>query len=147
MKTSASRKLPPWLWLLLALFCFRVLAQWLQSTFSFVFLPPFAAWHSGALPYGVLLLSQLLIIVVMSLVCFKFTQGRVIASRNTGIMLLVFGAIYFLVMLGRLILGLFVLPEHSWFGQILPAVFHLVLAFFVVLVGRFHYSHSGRTMQ
>ena len=124
-----------------------MLAQLLQLKFSFDFLPSFSAWHSGALPYGVLLLSQLLIIVVMILVCIKFTQDRVVASRNAGIVLLVFGAIYFLVMLGRLLLGLLVLPEHSWFGQVLPAVFHLVLAFYAVLVGHYHYSHAGRTMQ
>lgn len=144
---SVSKKLSPLLWLLLGLFCFRVLAQLLQSMFSFEFLPPFAAWHSAALPYSVLLLSQVLIIVVMTHVCIKFTQGRVVATRKPGILLLVFGAIYFLAMLGRLLLGLLVLPDHDWFGQILPAVFHIVLALFVLLLGHFHYSHYDSTMQ
>lgn len=142
-----SKKFAPWLWLLLGLFCFRVLAQLLQSMVYFEFLPHYAAWHSGALPYGVLLLSQVLIIVVMSLVSFKFTQGRVIANRHVGMLMLVFGVIYFFAMLVRLLLGLFVMPEHSWFGQILPAMFHLVLALFVLLVGYFHYSNTDSTMQ
>lgn len=147
MTAFESRKLAPWLWLLLAMFCFRVLAQLLQWRFYVEFLPPFAAWHSGALPYGVLFASQLLIIVVMSRICYSFSQGSVVARRNVGLTLLVFGAVYFLLMLGRLFLGLFVLPEHSWFGQTLPAVFHLVLAIFLLFVGHYHFSHTGRRMQ
>lgn len=104
------------------------------------YLPPFSAWHSGALPYGVLVTSQLLIIVMMVHVCYRFTLGRVVAKRKTGFMLLLIGGIYFLGMLGRLLLGLFILPGHAWFGQILPTLFHLLLALFVLLVGRFHFS-------
>ena len=59
--------------------------------------------------------------------------------RKVGLILLVLGAIYFTVMLVRLLIGLFVLPEHSWFGKTLPAVFHLVLASFVLLVGYYHF--------
>jgi hypothetical protein len=137
---TASRRFAPWLWLLLALFCLRVAAQLLQWRMSLPYLPPFSAWHSGALPYGILVTSQLLIILMMVHVCYRFTLGRVAANHKTGLLLLVIGGIYFLGMLGRLLLGLLLLPEHAWFGATLPALFHLVLALFVLLVGRFHFS-------
>jgi hypothetical protein len=140
--TLASKPLAPWLWLLLTVFCFRVVAQLLQWLLTVPFLPPFAAWHSGALPYGVLVATQILIIALMARVCYRFSRGHVQANHRLGAMLLLLGAIYFLGMLARLLVGLFVLPEHGWFGQILPAVFHLVLALFVLLVGRFHYAHG-----
>lgn len=135
------------MWLLLALFCFRVFAQLLQWVFPSELLPPFAAWHSAALPYGVLLSSQVLIIILMVFVCTRFTRGRVTRNRLLGGVLLVTGTIYLVTMLGRLLVGLFVLPDHHWFGQFLPAVFHLVLALFVLLVGSFHSSRTGRTMR
>jgi hypothetical protein len=117
-----------------------VVAQLLQWCISLPYLPPFSAWHSGALPYGVLLTLQLLIIAMMAHLCYRFTTGRVAASHKTGLTLLVIGGIYLLGMLGRLLLGLFIVPEHAWFGATLPALFHLVLALFVLLVGRFHFS-------
>ena len=133
--------------MLLALFCFRVLVQLLQLLFPVAYLPPFAAWHSESLPYSVLLLSQLLIVILMTFVCIRFSQGRVTPNRFLGGVLLVTGTIYLVVMLVRLFIGVFVLPDHHWFGQLLPAGFHLVLAIFMLLVGSFHYSQAGSTMQ
>lgn len=142
MMNAAGKRLSTWLWLLLALFCFRVVAQLLQWQFSLSFLPAFDTWHSGALPYGVLVVSQMLIIAVMVRVCYRFSRGHVVARRRVGLTLLVIGALYFLTMLGRLGVGLFVLPDDPWFGQHLPALFHLVLASFVFLVGGFHYTQD-----
>ncbi len=135
------------LWLLLALFCLRVFAQLLQWVFPTEYLPPFAAWHSAALPYGVLLLSQVLIVILMTFVCIRFSQGRVTRNRFLGGVLLVTGTIYLVVMLVRLFIGVFVLPDHHWFGQLLPASFHLVRAVYMLLVGCFHYSRPARTMK
>ena len=139
----ARERLALWLWVLFAIFCFRVLAQLLQWQFSLSFLPSFDSWHSDSLPYGVLLMFQVFVIIVMVSVCSRFSRRKVVAHRLVGISLLIAGSIYLLIMFGRLLIGLFLLPEDSWFGQYLPAMFHLVLALFILLVGGFHFSNCS----
>jgi hypothetical protein len=38
----------------------------------------------------------------------------------------------------RLLIGLTVAPDHYWFSARLPTLFHLVLACFILIYGRFH---------
>ena len=132
-----SRKLAPWLWVLLGLFCVRVIAQLLQWRFDISFLPAFEIWHSAVLPYPVLLLTQLGIIATLAKIALDFSTGRADASRRSGGLWLGFGLTYLGAMLARLILGLTVLSSHFWFSRHLPTTFHIVLASFVVLVGLF----------
>jgi hypothetical protein len=49
-------------WLFLALFAVRVVAQPLSLVVHSAVLPPFESWHSGALPYGLLVASQVAIL-------------------------------------------------------------------------------------
>ena len=56
---QSQRQTARWLWILLGLFCFRVCAQLFQCFFETAFLPPFAAWQSGLLPYGVVRAQQI----------------------------------------------------------------------------------------
>jgi len=140
---NGSKHYAPWLWLLLALFCFRVAAQPLARTGAASFLPSFDTWHSALLPYAWLLAAQILIIIVFAWTAWRFTRGDVTPHSRLGWFLFVLGAIYFGVMLVRLALGLTVLSSHPWFGKTLPAFFHLVLASFLLLVGRFHIQASG----
>lgn len=132
----------PWLWLLLGLFCFRVMAQLAVIEGGPAWLPSFEYWHSGALPYGALVASQLLLIVIMARTALVFSRGAVRPRRRFGQMLGALGLVYLVTMLVRLVLGLTLLPEHPWFGKALPAVFHLALAGFVLLVSRFHLRAS-----
>lgn len=147
MRFLTDRRLTLWLWVLLGLFGIRVMAQWLQSRFSFAFLPAFDDWHSGALPYPTLLSLQALIAAVMAYTCWVFTRASPVPRRGAGVALLVFGGVYLVTMLGRLVIGLFFMPDHYWFGQHLPSLFHLVLASFVLLVGGYHFSCSDRPRQ
>ena len=140
----SARHIAPWLWLLLGLFCFRVLAQLLEARWNLPFLPAFEAWHSALLPYGLLLLAQALIIALCAKVALGFSNGSARPSRRVGAVCLSIGGLYLAVMLARLALGLFVLPSHPWFGAHLPTLFHLVLACFLLLVGAFHWSNVGR---
>lgn len=140
---NSSRHYAPWLWLLLALFCFRVAAQPLALAGSASFLPSFDAWHSALLPYPWLLAAQILIIVVFAWTAWRFTRGDVAPRPGFGRFLVGLGSLYFGVMLLRLALGLTVLSSHPWFGKILPALFHLVLASFLLVVGVFHVRSSG----
>ena len=101
----------PWLWLLLAAFLLRVAAQPLALLAGWPWLPPFEAWQSGALPYPVLLASQV-----------------VLAAAG----------LYAAVMVPRLVLGLTVYRGHWWLDAPLPTVFHLVLMTFLAVYGHYH---------
>lgn len=71
--------------------------------------------------------------------------GQTVPSAKTGRALLVIGAIYFGLMCVRLIIGLTVAPDHFWFRARLPTLFHLVLACFMLVYGRFHATASLET--
>ena len=134
----------PWLRLCFFLFLFRVTAQLIQKFYTLPFLPPFEAWHSGALAYQWLVASQILIIAVMSWVIADFAKSRLLARRKLGVCLLALGSIYFMAMLFRLIAGFTFATDHPWLGAPIPAFFHVVLAAFVLQVGHFHYKNGNR---
>src|SRR6185503_1584183 len=106
-------------------------------------LPPFESWHSAALPYSVLLATQLTILGTLGWTARRFTNGNVVARRSIGRVALILGALYFITMVIRLILGLTVLRSTRWFASPIPTLFHLVLASSVLLYGRFHWIHGG----
>jgi uncharacterized protein len=130
--------------ILLGLFCFRVLAQLLQRYLELPFLPPFAAWHSGALPYGVLLASQVSIIAFYAWILSRIKTNRTQASRRQGWIFFLIGLIYLFVMVMRLAIGLTGLSEHSWFRGYLPTLFHFVLSGYLIVVGHFHIQATAR---
>lgn len=132
------------LWFLLALFACRVVAQPAQLWLRVPWLPAFDAWHSGALPYWLLLTLQLLILTMQVRIAVAVGAGRMTPSRRAARWSLILGATYFAAMLARLALGMTVLASSRWFSAWLPTVFHLVLASFVLLVGMFHWSCDGR---
>ena len=143
MEVSSSRAYAPWLWLLLALFVVRVVAQPLALLTSAPFLPPFESWHSGVLPYPALVAAQLLIIAWFAWTAWRFSTGSVIPNHRLGIWMLAFGGIYFTTMLVRLVLGLTILSTNRWFSSILPTMFHLVLASYLLVYGRFHFRYGA----
>jgi hypothetical protein len=141
---ESSRDYARLLWLLLALFVIRVIAQPLALLTSAPFLPPFEAWHSGLLPYPALVAAQLLIIAWLARTAWRFSMATVTPSYRVGVSTLTIGAIYFGVMLLRLVLGLTILSSSRWFSSILPTVFHLVLASYLLVYGHFHFRHASR---
>jgi hypothetical protein len=130
--------------ILLALFCFRVLAQLLQLYIEVPFLPPFEAWQSGAVPYKGLLVSQILIIVFYGWILQRFAAGRMRPSRKQGWVFFIIGLIYFLVMAVRLFVGLTGLSGHYWFRSYLPTLFHFVISGYLIVVGYFHLQATAR---
>jgi hypothetical protein len=50
----------------------------------------------------------------------------------------VLGVLYFGSMSARLVLGLAVFSDVAWFAKPLPALFHLVLAGYVLTLGHYH---------
>ncbi len=131
---------------LFSLFCFRVAAQAVQLIYPLPFIPAFADWHSGALPYGLLLLSQLIIIVLCLKVIYSFRGDRISPSLKSGKLYLILGCLYFSVKMVRIIGGFTFAADVSWFQARIPAFFHLVLASFLIVLGFFHYKF-GKTPQ
>ncbi len=133
-----------WLLLgLLLLFLFRVVAQLVQAFSPVTVLPSFETWQSGALPYPLLVCFQLLIIVACAHVVRSFLSGTVVPSAAKGRLLLILGWLYLVAMGIRLLVGLTIAPDHFWFGAIVPTLFHLVLAGFVVVCGSFHTARGA----
>jgi hypothetical protein len=127
------------LWLLLALFVLRVagqLAVWMGVA---PFLPPMPAWYSGLLPYGPLLVSQLLIIALLAKVSADVTRRAGYFARPHAWLdrpVRIFGWLYASAMIVRYVVTMAVFPERRWFGGTIPIVFHLVLAaYLLVLAG------------
>lgn len=116
----------------------RVVAQPLAALTGWPFLPPFDAWQSGALPYPVLLASQILLIAVMTRTAWAIGAGRLRPSRRLGWILAVFTGLYGGVMVARLVLGLTIARGHWWLDAPLPTVFHLVLTTYLAIVVHHH---------
>jgi hypothetical protein len=123
---------------LTAAFVFRVGAQALQAWAPVPWLPPFDSWHSATMPYPLLLASQLMILAVQVWVLAALLAGRQRPRRWLGVMLVVFGAVYFAFMLFRLVAGQTLLAHVPWFQPVVPTVFHLVLAAFLLVLADFH---------
>ncbi len=133
------------LWLLLGLFCLRVLGQFVVAFFGVAFLPPMEEWYSGLIPYGPLLTAQVLIIMLLSYVSLSFTRGAgyfVRPNRGLGRGLVLFGVLYLTAMIIRYIGRMSLLPDERWTGGSIPIFFHWVLATYVLVVGQYHWRRT-----
>ena len=120
------------LWILLGVFALRVLGQLLVVAGMAPFLPPIDEWQSGLLPYPVLLASQILILALLITVCVQFSRGRGYFVRHRAWLatpLWVVGWIYATGMVVR-----YVLLRRD----IIPVIFHIVLASFLLVVAHHH---------
>ena len=135
MKTAAA------LWTLLALFTGRVAGQLAVSVDAAPFLPPMEQWQSGLLPYPVLLASQLLLIAGLGTICRQFSRGvgYFVEPRPwLGTPLWIAGLIYAGAMVVRYVVWMTIHPEERWTGDLIPVVFHIVLASFLLVVADRH---------
>jgi hypothetical protein len=130
--------------LLLATFVVRVLAQLVQFYSDVAWLPPFGAWAAGGLPYPILVGLQVIIIAIAVDAIGKLARDALPAQRKWAFFLVGTGAVYFIVMALRLVAGLTILAEVPWFAASLPAIFHLVLASFLLTIGHYHWAGSKK---
>lgn len=124
------------MWLCLALFIARVLGQVYVGLYKPKFLPPWEEWYSGLLAYPLLLLSQVLIIMWMTLIAYDSTRGSGFflledPSVIRGVRL--FSLIYGAAMLARYGITMWREPSRRWFKGTIPIWFHLVLTTFLYL--------------
>jgi uncharacterized protein len=133
------------LWTLLCLFALRVTGQLLVVLEVAPWLPPMDEWQSGLLPYPVLLFTQVIILVVLATVSAQFSRRRgylVRHNRRLGGALWVAGWVYACSMVVRYVVTMSLRPEKRWTGDLIPIVFHLVLASFLLTVAG-HHRRSG----
>ena len=130
------------LWALTALFCLRVVAQPLAAVALVPGLPPFDAWHSGALPYPVLLATQVAIVAWLVRTTHAVRSATVRWRRSAGRWLVAAACVYSATMLARLMLGATLLRDVPWFARPVPTFFHLVLAAYLGVYGRLHLRHG-----
>ena len=110
----------------------RVLAQLIQFFSEVDWLPSFAAWAAGGLPYPLLVGMQVFIIAIALNVIRKIAQNDLRPRRNWAFFLTGAGGVYFVAMAFRLLAGATFLADNTWFTASLPAIFHLILAGFVL---------------
>ena len=132
------------LWLLLVLFVCRVFAQLLVYFIDIPYVPSFNQWHSASMPYGLLIFSQSVIILIFTRITLSFTSARVVPRYRAGLALLSVGGLYFSLMLSRLMIAFFSLSDIPWWNKPIPSFFHLVLASFLIVVGYFHWNYGKK---
>lgn len=139
-----SKKPPihgPLLAFITVLFAGRVLGQALVAFVGVPWLPPMEQWFSGMIPYPPLLIIQLLMLMLMIKITTAIWRGKGafadVRPHWSGI-LMKFSAVYASLMVVRYILTMILHPEMRWFGDIIPIIFHFVLAGFIFVLGRYH---------
>ena len=147
---SRSRKYAVWLFILLALFCFRVAGQMLVAFAGVTFLPPMKEWYSGLLAYRYLLPAQFLIIFLFGKICFDLFRGTgyfAIPRHRMGRSLRIFGIIYLVSMILRYVLRMSLYPQERWTGGSIPIFFHWVLAAYVLVLASFNISGDSPNLE
>lgn len=127
------------LWTCTALFLMRVVGQVMVGVYHPPELPAWREWYSGMLPYGWLLLSQLVILMFMAIVNVDTARqtGRFhVTDTKVRRQLYLFAALYACSMVFRYVFRMVTMPEERWFGGTIPIWFHFVLAAWVWLVAR-----------
>ena len=130
----------PLLDLLTALFACRVAGQALVAVVGVTWLPATEQWFSGLIPYPTLLIIQLLTLIVMIKITGEIWRGKgtfATTRPHWSNGLIKFSAVYAGLMVSRYPLTLILHPEMLWFGDIIPIIFHLVLAGFIFILGAY----------
>jgi hypothetical protein len=138
------------LWTLFALFAGRVAGQLAVALDAAPFLPPMDEWQSGLLPYPLLLAAQFVLIAGLGSVCVQFSRGRgyFVRFRNwLGTPLWIVGWIYAASMVVRYAVWMAIRPEKRWTGDLIPVVFHIVLASFLIIVADHHRGRGRRDLK
>ena len=127
----------PLMFLLSGLFDLRVAAQLVQAVYEVPFLPPFEAWQGSAIPYPALLLLQAIVVAVMFVILWRLKTGAMSPCPWKHQACFALGGVYWAVMTFRLIAGLTFFAEYEWFARSVPALFHIILATLILVLGHY----------
>jgi len=131
----------PVLALLTFLFALRVLGQALVAFVDVAWLPVMEQWFSGLIPYPTLLMIQLLMLILMVKITGEIWRGLgtfAIQRPHWSQFLIRFSAVYAGAMVLRYVLTMILHPEKRWLGDVIPVIFHFVLAAFIFVLGHYH---------
>ena len=124
-------------WLLSGLFAPPVLGFATQGWSPQPSLPPLDAFH-GVLTYWLSLSVQAGVLAAMVGISWRLQRGLLAPDPRLGRVLAWLGAVYFIVAVARIAVGL-ALPEAApWFRMWIPALMHVVLASFVLTIALYH---------
>jgi hypothetical protein len=135
---GSDRAIVVLLWASTIAFALRVAAQATQFWIPQPFLPPFGEFQGSSLPYAILLGSQLAILAVMISTSIAMQTQRMRRSAAWARFLSWAGSIYMAGSLARIFIGLAVPAAPEWFRAWISAVFHVVLAVFVLAAASYH---------
>lgn len=131
----------PLLALLTSLFACRVAGQALVASVGMTWLPAMEQWFSELIPYPTLLIFQLLMLIVMIKITGEIWRGKgtfATVRPHWSNRLKTFSAVYAGLMVLRYPLTMILHPEMRWVGDIIPIIFHMVLAGFIFILGDYH---------
>jgi len=131
----------PLLALITALFACRVVGQALVAFVGVSWLPAMEQWFSGVIPYPPLLIIQLLMLILMIRITGEIWRGTgtfAVIRPHWSDFLKKFSAAYAGLMVLRYVLTMILHPEMRWLGDIVPIIFHFVLAGFIFVLGHYH---------
>jgi uncharacterized membrane protein YozB (DUF420 family) len=134
--TPHGREVATLLWACVVLFAARVIGQFEVLAAAPPWLPEMDAWHSGLLPYPLLLPAQVALLMVMAVVAWnrRVRTGRCVAAHPRALRALrVLAAIYFAAMALRLALGVAAHGSEFWRAGAIPVASHWVLALFLLV--------------
>lgn len=137
----------PLLALITAQFAVRVVGQALVAFVGVSWLPAMEQWFSGVIPYPSLLIIQLLMLMLMIKITGEIWRGKgtfAVVRPHWSNFLMKFSAAYAGLMVIRYALTMALHPEMRWFSDIIPIVFHFVLAGFIFVLGHYHQARPGR---
>jgi ornithine lipid hydroxylase len=132
---AMGRGVRPWLWLLAVLYLLRVLAQAVQAVAPVGWLPPYEAWQGSGLPYGILLLAQVEFLIAIAAGLWAVHADAIQPAAWARRCCLIAGVAYFTAMALRLVLGLTLFSDVTWFAATLPTLGHLAMAGFLIVFG------------
>lgn len=130
-------------------FLLRVVGQVLVAFFQVPFLPPMSEWYSGVVPYRVLLPIQIMILLLQASISLNiWRDAGFFACRRpqAGQVLFWFSVVYFLSMVVRYILTMYLYPERRWLTGTIPIFFHWVLAAYLFVLSRYQFSADGEKL-
>jgi hypothetical protein len=126
------------LWALTLLFLMRVLGQLIQRCLPQPYLPPSDSFQGSGLPYWLLLSAQVAILTSMVWYSWRAHTRRLVPRRSVGSALAWCGGIYMFGALARIVIGITISAAPAWFSTWIPAVFHVVLAGYVLVLASYH---------
>jgi hypothetical protein len=121
-----------------ALFLLRVAGQLLVVMRRPTWLPAMSEWQSGLLPYPLLLVSQVVILGVMTTVAIRLWSGDTLTPPfrpEDGVRVVAVALVYAGGMVVRYAIRMARRPAERWFGGTIPIAFHLVLAAWLFVLG------------